>query len=49
MVLAADVITSEDMSIAKRQEATLSARRHLQNFSDKSPIGKMVSVLQAVA
>lgn len=47
MVLAEDVITSADtLLIAKGQEMTLSARRHLQNFKDKGLIGDSVSVLQ---
>lgn len=47
MVLAEDVVTSEEtLLIAKGQETTLSARRHLQNFRDKGLIGNTVRVLQ---
>lgn len=48
MVLAEDVVTAGDntLLIAKGQETTLSARRHLQNFRDKGFIGNSVKVLQ---
>ena len=50
MVLAADVVTSGDtLLIAKGQETTLSARRHLQNFRDKGLIGDTVQVLESAS
>ena len=48
MVLAEDIITSGDtLLIAKGQETTLSARRHLQKFKDRGLIGDTVKVVQA--
>ena len=48
MVLAEDIVTSGDtLLIAKGQETTLSARRHLQKFKDKGLIGETVKVVQA--
>lgn len=50
MILAEDVVTSGDtLLIAKGQETTLSARRHLQNFKHKGLIGDSVKVLQPAA
>lgn len=47
MILAEDVVTSGDtLLIAKGQETSLSARRHLQNFKAKGLIGDSVKVLQ---
>lgn len=46
MVLAEDVVTSEDvLLIAKGQETTLSARRHLQNYLQNGLIGESVQVI----
>ena len=46
MVLAADVVTSENvLLIAKGQETTLSARRHLQNYLQNGLIGESVQVI----
>ena len=48
MVLAEDIVTSgSTLLIAKGQETTLSARRHLQNFKDKGLIGDSVNVVQS--
>ncbi len=50
MVLAEDVTTSDNvLLIAKGQETTLSARRHLQNYRDKGLIGDSVLVFEAAA
>jgi len=50
MVLAEDVKTADDMLlIAKGQETTLSARRHLQNYRDKGLIGNTVIVHENTA
>ncbi len=50
MVLAEDVTTSDSvLLIAKGQETTLSARRHLQNYRDKGLIGDSVLVFEAAA
>lgn len=46
MVLAEDVMTADNiLLIAKGQETTLSARRHLQNYKAKGLIGDSVQVL----
>ena len=48
MIIAEDVVTSEQvLLIAKGQETTLSARRHLQQYRANGLIGDQIHVLVA--